>query len=79
LGGIDTNFCITPPEIEVNPKITVKELVVNILLGANYKKTENTSRFFIIINGRSTKTLDGFDTVLKDGDVVSFLPPLAGG
>lgn len=32
-----------------------------------------------LINGTSTQTLDGLETVLKDGDVLAILPPVGGG
>lgn len=33
----------------------------------------------ILVNGRNISTLDGLDTILKDGDTVILLPPFAGG
>ncbi len=36
-------------------------------------------RAMILINGRNSAQLAGMRTVLRDGDVVSFFPPLAGG
>ncbi len=33
----------------------------------------------ILVNGRSIDILDGLDTRLKDGDVVTLLSPFAGG
>ena len=33
----------------------------------------------VLVNGRNIATLDGVETVLKDGDVVTLLPPFAGG
>lgn len=33
----------------------------------------------VLINGRNIDTLDGLDTILKDGDVVTILTPFAGG
>ncbi|MBS7631238.1 MoaD/ThiS family protein [Candidatus Bathyarchaeota archaeon] len=32
-----------------------------------------------MVNGININSLNGFDTVLKDGDVVSILPPVGGG
>jgi molybdopterin synthase sulfur carrier subunit len=32
-----------------------------------------------LINGRDIRRLDGFETVLRDGDVVAFIPPIGGG
>jgi len=32
-----------------------------------------------LVNGTSASTLDGFETSLKDGDVLAILPPVGGG
>jgi molybdopterin synthase sulfur carrier subunit len=32
-----------------------------------------------LINGNSTSTLNGLETVLKEGDVLAILPPVGGG
>jgi len=32
-----------------------------------------------LINGTSTSTLNGLETALKDGDVLTILPPVGGG
>lgn len=33
----------------------------------------------ILINGRNIRTIDGVETILKEGDIVTFFPPVAGG
>ncbi|MCD5408206.1 MoaD/ThiS family protein [Candidatus Bipolaricaulota bacterium] len=33
----------------------------------------------VFVNGRNVATLQGLDTRLADGDVVSFFPPIGGG
>jgi len=33
----------------------------------------------ILLNGRRIEFLSGFDSILKDGDIISIFPPLAGG
>ena len=33
----------------------------------------------ILINGRNIKFLQGMDTTLKDGDIISIFPPTGGG
>jgi len=33
----------------------------------------------VLVNGKSVESLKGFKTELKDGDVVSLFPPIAGG
>ncbi len=37
------------------------------------------SNLVILLNGRNINLLDGAETPLKDNDVVTFLPPAAGG
>ena len=32
-----------------------------------------------LLNGTSASTLQGFETILKDGDVLAILPPVGGG
>jgi molybdopterin synthase sulfur carrier subunit len=32
-----------------------------------------------LINGRSASTLNGLETMLKDGDVLAIIPPVGGG
>ena len=32
-----------------------------------------------LVNGKSTSTLNGLETELKDGDVLAILPPVGGG
>jgi MoaD family protein len=33
----------------------------------------------IIVNGRHYTTLDGLETILRNGDEISFFPPIGGG
>jgi molybdopterin synthase sulfur carrier subunit len=43
-------------------------------------KTEQPKGFLqFLVNGTSTQTLNGFQTELKDGDVLAILPPVGGG
>ncbi len=35
--------------------------------------------FIVLVNGRRIDNLDGLETPLSDGDVVSIFPPVAGG
>jgi len=43
-------------------------------------KTGRGKKFLqFLINGKSSASLSGFQTVLKDGDVVAILPPVGGG
>ena len=52
---------------------TFTEYVYNDKTG----KPKNFLQF--LINGTSTSTLNGLETVLKDGDVLAILPPVGGG
>jgi molybdopterin converting factor small subunit len=38
-----------------------------------------SSQYFILINGRNSKLLEGFKTQLKDGDEILICPVLTGG
>jgi len=43
-------------------------------------KTGETKKFLqFLINGKSSASLDRFQTELKDGDVLAILPPVGGG
>jgi molybdopterin synthase sulfur carrier subunit len=43
-------------------------------------KTRQPQGFLqFLVNGNSTSTLNGLETVLKDGDVLAILPPVGGG
>lgn len=33
----------------------------------------------LLINGRSASTMNGLQTIVKDGDVLAILPPVGGG
>jgi len=40
---------------------------------------QSTENLVILVNGMNINGLEGFDTTLKDGDVVAFLFPVGGG
>jgi len=40
---------------------------------------EENSNIKVLVNGREITYLDGLETKLRDGDVVAFIPPVAGG
>ena len=41
--------------------------------------TEQKDLVKILVNGTDIRALDGLNTPLKEGDVISFFPPIAGG
>lgn len=40
---------------------------------------EIKKHYRIIVNGRNINLLEGFKTILKEGDMVAFMPAIAGG
>ncbi|TET80990.1 MAG: MoaD family protein, partial [Candidatus Heimdallarchaeota archaeon] len=40
---------------------------------------EVKKHYRIIVNGRNINLLEGFKTILKEGDMVAFMPAIAGG
>ena len=69
-------------------RITVN-VVLKTLKGAYGKKfteyvydteTGQVKSFLqLLINGRSASTMNGLQTIVKDGDVLAILPPVGGG
>ena len=67
--------------------ITLKDLLneLNSKLGREFKETiiasEGKLNKYIILglNGKKIGKFDGLDTIIKDGDELSFLPAIAGG
>ncbi|MCK4779372.1 MAG: MoaD/ThiS family protein, partial [Candidatus Lokiarchaeota archaeon] len=67
--------------------LTIRDALMRLssLIGKNFEEnifsTEGTlSKYIIIaINGKDIRKFDGLDTVIKDGDEISFLPAIAGG
>jgi molybdopterin synthase sulfur carrier subunit len=78
-------------EIEIeaaSDKMRVLDLI-NILcerLGAQFKEaildsqTQAVKRLIkIMVNGRNIESINGFNTMVKDQDIVQILPPIGGG
>ncbi|MBS7631595.1 MoaD/ThiS family protein [Candidatus Bathyarchaeota archaeon] len=70
----------------LDEEATVKSL--SKILFADLKKFENSfsearergeGELLVLVNGRNIDTLNGLDTRLREGDVVSFISPFAGG
>ncbi|MFX1314633.1 MAG: MoaD/ThiS family protein [Promethearchaeota archaeon] len=76
-------------EINLNVEhvVTLRDLLnkLNSLLGREfgeiYVVSEGKLNKYIILglNGRDIRQFDGLDTIIKDGDELSFLPAIAGG
>ncbi|MFX0042492.1 MAG: MoaD/ThiS family protein [Candidatus Hodarchaeota archaeon] len=73
--------------LNVEHDITLRDLLnkLNSLLGRDFEETNIVSegklnKYIIIgLNGRDIRQFDGLDTIIKDNDVLSFLPAIAGG
>ncbi|WP_054935481.1 MoaD/ThiS family protein [Moorella stamsii] len=77
-GGSSTKFHRAQEELEVEPGTTVRQ-VIKLLDGPALEGPGDKLPVAVIVNGRSIYTLDGLETVVKDGDTVVFVPYLAGG
>jgi len=74
-------------EIQLQNIITVKELLT--LLSEKYgkkfreyiynKKGKVQDFLSFLVNGRNINVLQGFDTELKQGDIIAIIPPVGGG
>jgi molybdopterin converting factor small subunit len=72
-------------DVQVPHEMSVRELVFHLLdrgdsIGRREDyRTDPSELLHIIVNGASVRTLQGPDTILKDGDSVAMLIPLVGG
>jgi molybdopterin synthase sulfur carrier subunit len=74
-------------EIQLQSVITVEELLT--LLSEKYgkkfreyiynKKGKVQDFLSFLVNGRNINVLQGFDTELKQGDIIAIIPPVGGG
>jgi len=73
--------------VELPPNSSVRELVDLLVaryggaFGRYVYDAEKQVRNYLsyMLNGVNINSLDRFDTILKDGDVLSLLPPVGGG
>ncbi|MEM2145727.1 MAG: MoaD/ThiS family protein [Candidatus Jordarchaeaceae archaeon] len=72
--------------IELREGAKIKDLIV--ALGENVRTQKNAclkgcmleeSTAIILVNGRNIHALNGYDTILKEDDLVTFIPVLIGG
>ena len=72
-------FAITKKESESITALKVKDVMRHIKtqFGSNAEKLAKS--MLIAVNGRSILMLKHFNTILKDGDEVNFLPICGGG
>jgi molybdopterin converting factor small subunit len=74
-------------EFDLPAKTTVGQMLAKIIgqgfmqsLGSLEQKREIDSRLYIFINGQEIRHLNGFDTVLGEGDEIFLVPgDIAGG
>ena len=74
-------------EIQLQSVITIEELLT--LLSDKYgkkfteyiydKKGKVQDFLSFLVNGRNINVLQGFDTELKQGDIIAIIPPVGGG
>jgi molybdopterin synthase sulfur carrier subunit len=74
-------------EIQLQSAITVKELLT--LLSEKYgekfreyvynKERKVQDYLSFLVNGININVLQGFDTKLKEGDIIAIIPPVGGG
>lgn len=67
-------------EVEIKGVKTVGELLEKLYaeFGEEFKN-EIEERRMILVNGKNIDHLNGLDTELSDGDIVSIFPPAGGG
>ena len=74
-------------DIQLKENTTITELVQQLsrIHGKEfdqyiYNKQNKVQEFLsFLVNGQNINNLNGFETALKDGDVVAILPPVGGG
>lgn len=67
--------------------LTIRDTLIRLssLIGKNFEENifsvkGNIKKYIIIgLNGKDIRKFEGLDTIIKDGDEISFLPAIAGG
>ena len=72
--------------LELDGGARVRDLILE--LGGRVGRSESVllgvhelvdSDLVVLVNGRNIRALDGIDTVLREGDLVTFVPGIVGG
>ncbi len=88
IGSAGSLFDSPSYTVEVKPGMTMRELLAWLsrhagvdFAGAVYDiHTDKMNEYIVVfVNTKEIRTLDGLDTKLKEGDVITVLPPMAGG
>ncbi len=66
---------------------TIKDVLSSLILnyGSDFEKfilrsPDNLNKYVILgLNGKDIRSFDNLNTIIKDGDEISFLPAIAGG
>ena len=79
VGGAKKSFDSDQFQIEKSD-ITVNELLEHLLkIKPNNTSELDVENLLIAINGSDSSAMDGRDTIISDGDVVSIIPVIHGG
>jgi MoaD family protein len=88
MGNLTQIFGGTTLQLELPEGVTVQEILERIFeeYGEAAKKEimdekgkELAPYYKVLVDGRNFKLLSTFDTVIKDGQTVTIMPPIAGG
>ncbi|OPY25387.1 MAG: ThiS family protein [Methanocella sp. PtaU1.Bin125] len=88
IGAAATVFDRKSCEADARPGMRLRDLLAGLSdsAGPDYKEkvydrdTGKINEYLaVFINAREARSLQGPDTILKDGDVVTIMPPMAGG
>jgi len=88
VGSAATVFGCRSYAIDARPGMTLRDLLAELTRGAgpDYRakvydpETGRINEYLIVfVNSREARTLGGPDTALRPGDVITIMPPMAGG